>query len=255
VPTRDATPEQAKPNELASTVTANDSAESFKLLKESLELHASQLDEQIKALQKIQAKILEDQDKITEQVASLNTTNQALFTQQKASFELMEQTRGELRLLSESYANDRRLVTNSTAALASLSSLNLSLDGISVQPQSGGWSIRFDSALFDRDDHLKIGSKSLIESLAKSLVRSQKKIRVQVVGYADNEPPTWPWSKPMNDAELGQLRADRVKAILVRMSLFPSNALSSTHGTYADLPHPGESLHNRTVVLNIFLQP
>jgi tetratricopeptide (TPR) repeat protein len=254
VPTRDATPEQAKPNELASTLTANDSAEALKLLKESLELHASQLDEQINGVQRVQAKILEGQEKITEQVANLSTTNQALFTQQKASFELMEQTRDELRLLSESYANNNQLVTNSTATLPSLSSLNLSLDGISVQPQSGGWSIRFDSALFDRDDHLKIGSKSLIEALAKALVRTQEKIHVQVVGYADNEPPTWPWSKPMNDAKLGQLRADRVKAILARLSLFPSNALSSTNGTSADLPHPGDSRRNRTVVLRISAQ-
>ena len=248
---REATSEQAKPHESTITVNANDSAEPLQLLKEAVELHAGQIEEQIKSLQKTQGQILNEQDKMLEQVAILNTTNQALFAQQNSALEMAKQTHGELRLLSESYANDRRLLTNATVVPASLPSLNLSLDGITIHPQCGVWNICFNSALFDRDDHLKIGSKSLIESLAMALVRTQEKIHIQVVGYADNELPTWPWSKPLDDAILGQLRADRVKAILARLSLFPSNALSATNGLSDDLPHPGDSRRNRTVVLRI----
>jgi flagellar motor protein MotB len=127
-------------------------------------------------------------------------------------------------------------------------------DGITVEPCSGGWNLQFSSALFDRDDHLKIGSKAQIESVAKALVRTQAKMHVQIVGYADNEPPTWPWSNPLSDAQLGQLRAERIKQILAQMSLFPATALCATNGASGDLLHPGDSRRNRTVVLRI-LQP
>jgi hypothetical protein len=59
----------------------------------------------------------------------------------------------------------------------------------------------------------------------------------------------------MSDAQLGQLRADRVKQILNRLSLFPANALSATNGASGDLPHPGDSRRNRTVVLRMSPQP
>ena len=254
-PEHTATLAQPKPLEPSASVATNDSAEVLRQLKESQELRAEQLNKQIQALQKSQTQFLECQEKMAQQVVGLTTSSQTLSTQQKTSLELAEQTRRELRSLAEAHANDRRPVMNSIAAPAPSPSLNLSVDGISVQPHDGGWEIRFDAAVFDRDDHLKIGSKALIESLAKALVRSQEKLNIQVVGFADNEPPTWPWSKPMSDAHLGQLRADRVTQVLARLLLFPANALSATNGTSGQLLQSGDSRRNRTVVLRISPQP
>lgn len=243
--------EQPKPNDPVAPIPTSDAADAVKRLAHSFELRATQLDAQIQTLQQTQANILKGQEKLVQLVTTLTASNDFLLSQQQTSLDLAEQTRRELRTLSDAYNGDRRVHTNSTTPPASLPSLDLSLDGITVEPCDGGWLVRFKSALFDRDDHLKIGSKSLIESTAKAIVRTQTRLHIQIVGYADNEPPTWPWADPVSDAQLGQLRADRVKQILARMSLIPANALSTTNGPSGDLRHSGDSPRNRTVVLRI----
>jgi len=240
-----------KPHDPVAAIPASDAADAVKRLAQSFELRAGQLDAQIQTLQQSQANLLAGQERLIQLATTLTASNHFLLSQQQASLDLAERTRRELRTLSDAYASDHRISTNSTPPPATVPSLNLSLDGITVEPCNGGWNLQFRSALFDRDDHLKIGSKAQIESVAKALVRTQAKIHIQIVGYADNEPPTWPWSNPLSDAHLGQLRAERIKQILARMSLFPATALSATNAATGDLPHPGDSRRNRTVVLRI----
>ena len=244
--------EPPKPHDSVAAIPASDAADAVKRLAQSFELRAGQLDAQIQTLQQTQANLLAGQERLIQLATTLTASNHFLLSQQQASLDLAEQTRRELRTLSDAYATDRRVITNSTPPPATVPSLNLSLDGITVEPRNGGWNLQFKSALFDRDDHLKIGSKAQIESVAKALVRTQAKIHIQIVGYADNEPSTWPWSNPLSDAQLGQLRAERIKQILARMSLFPATALSATNGASGDLLHPGDSRRNRSVVLRIF---
>jgi hypothetical protein len=250
-----APPDQPKPPEQSPSVTTNDSVEALSSFKDSLELRAAQLNAQVQTLQKSQAQLLEGQEKLAQQLTGLAASNQALSTQQNISHELAERTRHDLRTLAEAYANDPRPVTNSIAAPAPLPPLPFSVNGVTIHPHTSGWEIRFDAPLFDRDDHFKIGSKALIVSVAKALVRTQERINIRAVGFADSEPPTWPWSKPTTDATLGQIRADRVKTVLDRLSLIPSSALSATNAPSTDLPHPGESRRNRTVVLQVSRQP
>lgn len=245
---------EPKPQEPAAAINERASVDAIKLLEQKLALRDASLSEQIQGLQKTQTDLLSQQAKMGQQVAALITSNQALANQQSTLLKSADQSRRELRTLAEAYANDRRPVTNSVPAPAPLPPLKLSVSGIAVEPHSGSWIIRFDSALFDRDDHLKMGSESLIESVAKGLVSTQEKINVQVIGFADNDPPTWPWSTPVADEKLAQLRADRVKTILAGLSLFPSNALSAKNGPSTELPHPGDNRRNRTVVLLISRQ-
>jgi hypothetical protein len=235
----------------AAAIPASDAADAVKRLARSFELRVGQLDAQIQTLQQTQASFLAGQEMLAQLTTALAASNHILLSQQQASIDLVEHTRRELVALSDAYTSDRLARTHSAPPSATVPPLDLSLDGITSEPDHGAWNLHFNSALFDRYDHLKIGSKSQIESVAKALVRTQARIHVQIVGYADNEPPTWPWAAPMSDAHLGQLRAEKIKAILARTALFQATALSATNGAGGNLPYPGDSRRNRTVVLRI----
>ena len=244
--------EPPKLHDSVAAISANNAAEAVNRLAQSFELRVAQLDKQIQTLQQTQAIFLAGQEKLTQLTSALTASNHILLSQQQASLDLAENTRRELVALSDQYTRDRQPKTNSAPPSATVPSLNLSIDGITLEPVHGAWNLQFNSALFDRDDHLKIGSKLQIQSVAKALVRTQARIRIQIVGYADNELPTWPWDAPTSDTQLGQLRAEKIKAVLARMALFSPNALSATNGAGGNLPYPGDSRRNRTVVLRIF---
>ena len=244
--------EPPKLHDSVAAISANNAAEAVNRLAQSFELRVAQLDKQIQTLQQTQAIFLAGQEKLAQLTTALTASNHILLSQQQASLDLAENTRRELVALSDQYTRDRQPKTNSAPPSATVPPLNLSIDGITLEPVHGTWNLQFNSALFDRDDHLKIGSKLQIESVAKALVRTQARIRIQIVGYADNELPTWPWDAPTSDTQLGQLRAEKIKAILARMALFSPNALSATNGAGGNLPYPGDSRRNRTVVLRIF---
>ena len=244
--------EPPKLHDSVAAISANNAAEAVNRLAQSFELRVAQLDKQIQTLQQTQAIFLAGQEKLAQLTTALTASNHILLSQQQASLDLAENTRRELVALSDQYTRDRQPKTNSAPPSATVPPLNLSIDGITLEPVHGTWNLQFNSALFDRDDHLKIGSKLQIESVAKALVRTQARIRIQIVGYADNELPTWPWDAPTSDTQLGQLRAEKIKAVLARMALFSPNALSATNGAGGYLPYPGDSRRNRTVVLRIF---
>ena len=244
--------EPPKLHDSVAAISANNAAEAVNRLAQSFELRVAQLDKQIQTLQQTQAIFLAGQEKLAQLTTALTASNHILLSQQQASLDLAENTRRELVALSDQYTRDRQPKTNSAPPSATVPPLNLSIDGITLEPVHGTWNLQFNSALFDRDDHLKIGSKLQIESVAKAIVRTQARIRIQIVGYADNELPTWPWDAPTSDTQLGQLRAEKIKAVLARMALFSPNALSATNGAGGNLPYPGDSRRNRTVVLRIF---
>jgi tetratricopeptide (TPR) repeat protein len=255
VPSPTSALEPAAPPVPAASPSATEAIEGIKNLAQAFEHRAGQLEAQLQTLQQKQGESLATNAKLSQFVDSLAASNHVLLSRQEAALALAHQTQHELRTLADAYARDHRSPTNATPTPPSLPSLNLSLDDIAVERYAGGWEVHFKSALFDRDDHLKIGAKSQLESVGKGIVRSQQKVFIQVVGFADNEPPTWPWSEPLTDAQLGQLRADRVKQTLARLSLFPATALSATNGAGGQLPCPGGGRENRTVILRISPRP
>ncbi|GEM_PF-2063256 len=192
----------------------------------------------------LQAKLQEGQDNVRQQLTPLTASSQALSTQQTASFELIQQTRHDLATLAATYARDHQPATNPPP-------IPLRVNGTSVRSQGGGWEIRFDAPLFDRDTHFKPGSKRLLDSVAKALVQTQDRLKVQVVGLASQEPPVWPWSKPQSDGQLGLSRALRVNLHIQRLGIFPPDTLTAVAGSAADLPFPPQSRENRTVVLRV----
>ena len=248
---RSASLAQAKP--VVTLPPADDEASTRAIagLKEFQEQQAHLLNNRIQELQNNQTNILASQNKTDDRVASLLALVEAQSTKQQSSQNLIEQTRTEISELANAYAKNRLQATNPAVMPQQLPPLDISIDGISGNTQQGIWTIRFDAGLFDRDDHFQIGSKSLLESVARALVQTQEKIKVEVVGFADNEPPTWPWSKPRSDAMLGQLRANRVKAFLERQAIFPVSVLSATNGAPTERPYSNQSRRNRPVILRI----
>jgi hypothetical protein len=244
-------PEPAKPAAPVAPSPDTDTSEALKRLAQSYEQRAGQLETQLQTLQRKQEDVLAEHYKLLKLAIAIASSNQVLNVQQQAVLNLAERTQREIHDLSEAYANDRRPTPPSIPRDAVLPSFVIADDNVTVTLDGNGWEVRFKSALFDRDDHLKIGAKSQIESVAKAIVRTQAKVHMQVVGYANNEPPTWPWATPISDAHLGQLRAEKIKATLARMALFPATALSATNGASGNLPYPGDNRRNRTVVLRI----
>jgi len=229
----------------------NDSAQALKSLEQILASRSDQLAAQTKAIEETQAQLSRGQENIAQQLATLATSHQALSTQQALSQQLVEQTRRDLLSLAEAYANDRRPVTDPGTATPSPPPLVLEVRGATLHPCAAGWEVRFDEPLFDRGSNFKVGSKALITSVAKALVRTQEKLTIRIVAFADSEPAIWPWSKPLSDAALGQIRADRVKSVIDDLALIPPGALNATNGRHLDLPYPGDRLRNRTAVLRI----
>lgn len=248
-------PEPPKPIAPIVSSSNSDASEVLKRLAHSYEQRAGQLESQLQILHRKQEDDIAEHSKLLQLTTNLAASNRVLLAQQQAAQNLAERTQRELHSLSEAYASDRHSPTNADAHAVILPSFTLADNDTILTPDGSGWQVRFKSALFDRDDHLKIGAKSQIESVAKAIVRSQQKLHIQIIGYADNEPSTWPWSHALSNSQLGQLRADRVKKILTRLSLFPLTALSATNGAGGALPYPESSRANRTVAFKISPTP
>lgn len=279
-PKRAAAAPQNKPAETPPSSPTTASGDVLRPLNHTLELQTAQLASQIQALQNtqvqlldgqaklarqlsdlaasnqallahqkassdlVQAKLQDGQDKAGQQLTALAASSQALSTQNTASLELIQQTRHDLAALAETYAREHQPATNPPP-------LPLHVNGANVSSQGDGWEIRFDAPLFDRQTHFKSGSKKLLDSVAKALVQTQDKLKVQVVGFASQEPPVWPWSKPQSDGQLGLSRALRVNLHIQRLGIFPPDALTAVAGSAADLPFPPQSRENRTVVFRV----
>jgi len=242
---------EPKPSYHTPSLAANSSKEDFAQIKELQEQQAHQIGEQIQQLQSSQTDILTSQKRIEDHVADLHSLIQAQSTQQKESQQLMQQAQPDIHNLTDADAKAQPKSVSPIASPQNLPQLDLVFGGIRVQSQDSVSCIYFENGLFARDDYFKIGSKAFLESVARALVRTQEKINIEVVGFAVNEPPTWPWQKPKSNAMLGQLRAERVKYFLENLKLFPAGAIVATNGPLTDLPYTAENIRNRTVVLRI----
>lgn len=212
---------------------------------------ARSLAAQMQVVQSNQASLLQNQRAAAGRLESLASPLETLAKQQRDAQRLLEQTRNDIASLAQAQAKALQSAPNALVVPRSRASLNFQIKGISVTPQQDQWVISFDTGLFDRDDHFKIGSKTLLESVAKAIVQTQQKLNVEVIGFSENESPTWPWSSPVDRAALAQARAERAKNFFDRLDIFPSGAVTATVGSPEAQPFPGETRLNRTVILRI----
>ena len=136
-----------------------------------------------------------------------------------------------------------------------LAGFNPSIPGVSVATTTNGCLIRFSPALFDRDCHYKMGARARLQSLAKALVQAQARIKVQVIGIADDEPPIWPWSPHNTPESLARRRAECAAAYLLHLGIFSPDKLSAVAATPAHRPFPSGDRRNRTVMIEVLIDP
>ena len=204
----------------------------------------------LQALETNQAMLLQQLNSAAERISSLSDSVQALTIQQRNGQHLLEETRSNVKSLVDAYAT-AKAATNPPAPLKRKVAFDPQIKGVTVKLENDRWLIRFDSGIFDRDDHFKLGSKALLDAIAKSLVQTQEKLDVEIIGYAEQEPATWPWSTPKSDAQLALDRAERVKNYLRNLRIFPPAKLTAISGLPDERPFPRLSKNNRTVVLRV----
>jgi hypothetical protein len=207
---------------------------------------------EIKLIHTNQTVILKNQNDAERQLIKLSQSLEALAEQQRDAQRVVEQSQRDIRAWSIAHEQAMQVLSNSLPAASRATRLDFQVTGITMISQPDDWILRFDAGIFDRDDHFKIGSKTLLQSAAKALVQTQEKLRIEVVGFADNEVATWPWSKPLSETELGLVRGEKIQRFLESLQIFPPNAVRVVGGSSEERPFPSESKKNRTVVLRIY---
>jgi len=262
-PTPAATAQIVTPPERSTTteppVTAiTESASAIYRVEQSLEqMRHTQGDQiqsltaQMTAIQTNHALLLQGQNNTHALLAELAQTIADLNAHHAATQHAIELTRSELATLAAAHDSPTPTPTNSRGLQLNLSAFTPGITGVTITPQNDFWLICFDPGLFDRDEHFQIGAKARLQSVAKALVQSQARFKVQIIGLAEDEPPTWPWSRPHTSHELGLHRAQKAADYLRSLGIFPPDKLSAAGGAPNQRPFPTPNTNNRTVTLEV----
>jgi hypothetical protein len=208
----------------------------------------------INVIQSNQATVFDGQENAVRQIAKIALTLDVLNAQQGDSRRLLEQTRRDIQGLSESEKRAAQILSQTPPPSNHTAHLDFQIKGVTLIPRPGFWIVRFSTGIFDRDDHFRTGSKKMLQSVAQALVRSQEKLRIEVVGYAESESATWPWLKPLSDKQLGLIRGEKTQRFLESLKIFPPNSVRAKGGSAQERPFSDGSTDNRTVVFWIYAE-
>jgi hypothetical protein len=188
------------------------------------------------------------------QILDLSQKAAAVSTQHQESVRAIAAIEAKIGNSQEALSISTRTGGNNNRVATTASRLaDLHLAGVSTTTVSNnGLQLNFDAAIFDRDDHFRIGSKPRLHAVAKALVQSREEVVVYVVGLASAEPKTWPWLEPRASSEMALLRACRAATYLESLGIFPPGAILPRAGSVDDFPFPAGDTNNRTVLLRIF---
>ncbi len=222
---------------------------SFDQLRQGQEHQSESVAVEIRALQTNQASLLENQIRIEGWLANLFQSSQSAAAQQSEIQHLLQTTRSELQKLAEAHQKVEPPPSNQPISSRRSVPGVPKIPGVTVVSQNYRSLYVFDSGVFDRDDHFKPGSKALVTATVKALVQTQQKVRLEIIGFAHQEPPTWPWLEQLSDSELGLKRAKRVSNHIHSLGIVPSNAVSALAGSRDELPFLSPNTNDRTVIL------
>jgi len=225
--------------------------EAIEQLQQSQKSQIQTIIGQIAAIQTNQAVLLDGQNASRMQATALGESIAELKRQQAEAQHAIELTRSELLILTTAKAPATAAPELAPTHLPNPSDFNPGTPGVTISAQNNNWVISFDSGLFDRDEHFKIGAKARLESVAKALVQTQAKFTIHIIGLAEDEHPTWPWSSAQSYEELGLSRAKSVLIYLRGLEIFPTNKLSAGSGAATQRPFTSPNINNRSVVLEI----
>lgn len=256
-------PAQATPNTQSTTAvsqaaTISEAATENQRVEQTLEqIQQTQKDQnqllvsQIATIQTNQVVLLDGQTAARSQITVLGESIVELKRQQAETQHTTELTRSELATLTTARPLATSTAEITAAHLPNPTDFNPGTPGVNITTQSNHWLISFNPGLFDRDEHFKIGARARLKSVAKALVRTQAKFNVRIIGIAEDEPSTWPWSIAQTYEELGFLRAKSVLLYLRGLEILPSDKLSAVSGAANQRSFTSPNINNRSVVLEI----
>ncbi len=228
---------------------------SFEQLRQALEHNSEFLLSRLTAVQTNQAAALDRQKAAEERLPSLSRSSEASVAKLSKVQRLLEIARSDFKSLAQTQQQPEPASSSQPISihhsLPGLTAFKFAMPGVTAALQNGDWVIRFEPGLFDRDVHFSIGAKSRLESVAKALVQTQARFKIQILGFAEDEPPTWPWSHPRTPDDLGFQRAQRVAAYLHSLGIFPPDKLTPIKGTASQRPFQTPNRNNRTIVLAV----
>jgi tetratricopeptide (TPR) repeat protein len=209
------------------------------------------LNSQLTAIQATNSLLLGMVHTAESRLANLAKTIQDLSADQAVTHHAVDSARSEITTLLAAYTS---AAANNSAASSVLADFNPAISGVTVTATTNGCLIRFDSGLFDRDCHFKTGAKERLQALAKALVQTQARFKIQVIGTAEDEPPTWPWAPAQNPEALALQRGQCATAYLLHIGIFPPDKLSAAAGILAQRPFPSPNRNNRSVMLQVLTE-
>jgi len=253
-----ATPSTQSKTAVSQAATISEAATENQRVEQTLEqIQQTQKDQnqllvsQIATIQTNQVVLLDGQTAARSQITVIGESIIELKRQQAETQHATELIRSELATLTAARPSASFTAEIAAARLPNPTGFNPGTPGVNVTSQGNHWLISFNPGLFDRDEHFKIGAKARLKSVAKALVQTQAKFNVRIIGIAEDEPPTWPWSSAQTHEKLGFLRAKSVLLYLRGLEIFPSDKLSSVSGAASQRSFPTPNINNRSVVLEI----
>ena len=256
--TAQATPNTQSTTAVLQAATTKDVATENQRVEQTLEqIQQTQKDQnqllvtQIATIQTNQVVLLDAQTAARSQITVLGESIFELKRQQAETQNAIELTRSELETLTTARPSATSTAEIAAARLPNPADFNPGTPGVNITTQSNHWLISFNPGLFDRDEHFKIGARARLTFVAKALVQTQAKFNVRIIGIAEDEPPTWPWSSAKTYEEVGLLRAKSVLLYLRGLEIFPSDKLSAVSGAATQRSFTSPNINNRSVVLEI----
>jgi flagellar motor protein MotB len=237
----------ASTGERRSTAT-RDLQSSLERLRRMQTDQARSLSAQIQLLQRNQASLSENESQLASRIATLSDSLDALAKHQLNTERSLEQTRDDIHAMRGQLAT----VTPAPSDPRRSPRLDIHIESVSVTRVQDHWVVRFDTPLFDHGDHFNNGSTDLLARTAKAIVRTQEKVRLEVIGFVDDEPSTSPPSRQADMTSLGLRRAQRVQSCLEELGVFPPDSMSVSVGTQQEQPFASGDRRNRTASLRIF---
>lgn len=127
------------------------------------------------------------------------------------------------------------------------------IPGVSISVQGKSAVLVFHEGLFDHGTHFRPGAKERLMVVGRAISRSPDTLRIEIVGYADDDRPLLKWTEQWESA-LAMERAATVAEYYIGLGQFDPAQLVAVSGN-PSRPFQGNSANdrsrNRTAVLRI----
>jgi flagellar motor protein MotB len=169
-------------------------------------------------------------------------------TFQQGLAEAVSQSRADTAKLQTQIA---QLVASNKALLDRLSgptnapNLALALPGVTTQTFGKSILLTFGDGLFFHGTCFKPDAESRLQAVAKALAEVPTPLRIEVIGYADDDRVFKGWTAK-HEESLALSRATAVVNYFIELGLFAPKRLAALSGGATNRPFPSDTVRNRT---------